>query len=136
MVEDVPSPPVSVNPLSLFSSTAAQSSPSTTSYALLPATASQQLLLQPSAFMTSTHTPSVTSTQLTSTQSSSNTAGHNQQGLPPSHTPIVGVGANPPPAVSIEPPSPVVNLAPLFANVSSGTTPPHAAVMAAQFPGK
>ena len=131
MVEDVPSPPFSLNPLSLFSSTTAQSSSTHT----LPPSSSQQLLLQPSAFMTGTHTPTVTSTQPVSSQSSHTTPGLNQQGLPQFHTPGGGINPNPTPAVSVEPPSPVISLAPLFANVS-GTASPPTAMKAPQFPGK
>ena len=131
MVEDVPSPPVSLNPLSLFSSTTSQSSSTHT----LPPSFSQQLLLQPSAFMTGTHTPTVTSTQPVSSQSSHTTPGLNQQGLPQFHTPGGVVIPNPTPAVSVEPPSPVISLAPLFANVS-GTASPPTAMKAPQFPGK
>lgn len=121
MVEDVPSPPVSVNPLSLFTSTTLQqssahslsSSTAKSSISSMQGTPSpQQLLLQPSAFMTSTNAATVThAPHLVSSQSSHSAL--NQQGVP--HSYATG-GVNQSVAISVEPPSPVVNLGPIFAS--------------------
>ena len=133
MVEDVPSPPVSVNPLTIFSSTALPASthfPTASTGKSLASSQegasfepNQHVLLQPSAFVASSgSSPSVTSAHRIVLLQGSNTA-LNQQGLPQSFS-TGGVRSPAPPvtsvAISIEPPSPVVDLNTGFTTSSGG----------------
>ena len=130
IVEDVPSPPVSINPLAIFGvggpfSGPPPQPPSGQPQQVVSHDSSQHRLLQPSAFMSSGDSTN-THHHVTSTSQTSITA-PKQQGLTLNYA---SGNASQAVAISVEPPSPVVNLGTTFS--SSGTT---VLPKTSQFPG-